>query len=201
MKEWSTHRITVTDAAGQTYSPKRTSTYFGKENGSVSFSGPVWPTAQPWKVRIELARTSPIQSYDFWNRYNPDEILTVKGLPVPAPGGVVASGQTAEAQGAKLQLLGFAAGNTRLPDALPVQYPYPTLHWRVERPKDVHVTFLRATDAAGRIITPKGAASGTSPTGERYARELEVPSGVREVYVAFGVHKSRFFELTAVPQQ
>jgi hypothetical protein len=39
-----------------------------------------------------------------------------------------------------------------------------------------------------------------SPTGERFARELEVPNGVSEVYVAFGVHKSRYFELAAIPK-
>ena len=71
----------------------------------------------------------------------------------------------------------------------------------MERPKDVHVTFLRATDAAGNVIKPMGAASGTGQGGERYARELQVPSGVRDVYVAFGVHKSHFFEVTALPRQ
>jgi len=76
-------------------------------------------------------------------------------------------------------LLDFAAGKTELPDAIPVKYPSPTLRWRVERPKDVHVTFLRATNAAGNVIKPMGAASGTGQGGERYARELQVPAGVR----------------------
>lgn len=199
MREWMTQRVTVTDVSGRTYTPKRFSTYFGKDGGALTFPGPIWRLDQPWKVQVELARTSPIQSYDFWNVYNPDEILTVRALQVPAAGQVVKLGQMAEAQGAQVQLLGFAAGNTELPDAIPVKYPSPTLHWRVERPKDVHVTFLRATDAAGTVIKPMGAASGTGRGGERYARELQVPAGVREVYVAFGVHKSRFFEVTAVP--
>lgn len=201
MREWLTQGVTVTDVSGRTYTPKRLSTYFGKDEGVLTFPGPIWRLDQPWKVRLELARTSPVQSYDFWNVYNPDEILTVRALQVPAAGQVVRLGQVAEAQGARVQLLGFAAGNTELPDAIPVKYPSPTLHWRVERPKDVHVTFLRATDAAGNVIKPMGAASGTGRGGERYARELQVPAGVREVYVAFGVHKSRFFEVTAVPTQ
>jgi len=201
MREWSTQSIVVTDLSGQTYSPKRTSTYFsGKGEGSISFSGPIWATAQPWKVRLGLARTSPIQSYEFWNTYNPEEILTVRGLPVPAPGEALTSGRVAEVQGAKVQLLGISGASTKLPEGLPVRYPHPTLHWRVERPKDVHVTFLRATDSAGRVIKPQGAASGAGVGGERYARELEVPPGVREIFVAFGVHKTRYFELTAIPR-
>ena len=199
LREWSTQQVTVTDAAGHSYSPRRLSTYFGKDEGNVTFPGPLWRLDQPWKVRIELARTSPIQSYDFWNVYNPDEILTVRALRVPPPGQVITLGQIAEAQGARVQLIGFAAGDTRMPDAIPVKYSSPTLHWRVERPKDVHVTFLRATDAAGKVITPRGAASGTGQGGERYARELQVPAGTGEVYVAFGVHKSRYFEVTAAP--
>jgi hypothetical protein len=201
MREWMTQSVTVTDVSGRTYSPKRLSTYFGKDAGALTFPGPIWRLDQPWKVRIELARTSPVQSYDFWNVYNPDEILSVRALQVPAAGQVVKLGQTAEAQGARVQLLGIAAGNTVLPDAIPVKYPSPTLHWRVERPQDVHVTFLRATDAAGNVIKLRGGASGTGQGGERYARELQVPDGVREVYVAFGVHKSRYFELTGVPSQ
>jgi hypothetical protein len=199
LREWVTQQVTVTDASGRTYSPRRLSTYLGKDEGAITFPGPVWRLDQPWTVRIELARTSPVQSYDFWNVYNPDEILTVRALQVPATGRIVTLGQMAEAQGAKVQLLGFAAGDTELPGAIPVKYPFPTLHWRVERPKGVHVTFLRATDANGAVIQPKGAASGTGRGGERYARELLVPAGTGEVYVAFGVHKSRFFELTAVP--
>lgn len=201
MREWVTQGVTVTDVSGRAYTPKRLSTFMGKDGGAVTFPGPIWRLDQPWKVRIELARTSPVQSYDFWNVYNPDEILTVRALQVPPAGHVVSLGQTAEAQGARVQLIGFAAGNTTMPDGIPVKYPSPTLHWRVERPKDVHVTFLRATDAAGNVIKPMGAASGTGQSGERYARELQVPLGVREVYVAFGVHKSRFFEVTAVPTQ
>lgn len=201
MREWVTQQVTVTDVAGRTYTPKRLSTFLGKDGGAVTFPGPIWRLDQPWKVRIELARTSPVQSYDFWNVYNPDEILTVRALQVPPVGQVVTLGQTAEAQGARVQLIGFAAGNTMMPDGIPVKYPSPTLHWRVERPKDVHVTFLRATDAAGNVIKPIGAASGTGRGGERYARELQVPAGVREVYVAFGVHKSRYFQVTAIPTQ
>jgi hypothetical protein len=199
MKEWAVQKITVTDPDGKLYTPRRSSTWLGKGQGAVSFAGPVWPTAHPWKVRLELARTSPFQSYEFWNVYNPDEILTVRGLTVPAGGQVVMVGRVAEAQGAKVQLIGLAGGNTPMPDGLPVKYAGPTLHWRVERPKDVHVTFLRATDAAGNVIKPKGAAMGLGNGGERYARELLVPPGVSEIYVAFGVHKSRYFELTAVP--
>lgn len=201
MREWVTQKITVTDPAGQTYSPRRLSTTLRKDEGQISFGGPAWPTNQPWKIRIELARTSAVQRYEFWEAYRPDEILTVRGLRVPSAGQVVASGQVGTAQDARVQLLGLASGGTKLPGGLAVNYPQPTLHWKVERPNDTHVTFLRATDAAGRVIRPRGAAMGVGKEGERYARELEIPAGVGEIYVAFGVHKSRVFELTAVPTQ
>lgn len=199
MREWVPQKITVTDATGQTYSPGRHSSFLGKDEGQISFAGPAWSTDRPWKIRVELARTSAVQSYEFWNVYKPEEILTVRGLRVPAPGQVVTSGQVATAQDAKVQLLGLSATGVKLPGGLPISSAEPMLHWKVERPKDTHVTFLRATDASGKVIPTKAAGMGVGKEGERYARGLDIPPGVGEIYVAFGVHKSRVFEFTAVP--
>ena len=49
------------------------------------------------------------------------------------------------------------------------------------------------------MIETLGAAHGLGRGGERYARELKVPDGVRQVNLAFAVHKNRVFEFTAAP--
>lgn len=199
-REWALANVQLTDARGTVYKPRRTSTHFTKDGeGEVRFSGPLWSTAEPWRVRLEFARTFPHPPYEPWKVFREDEILTVRGVPVPPPGQTLADGRTAEAHGAKVQLLGYAGANAQVPGGVPFKYAHPSIQYRVERPKDVHVTFLRATDASGKVLKLGAAALGYSAAGECFAREIQVPSGVREIYLAFAVHKSRVFEFTAHP--
>lgn len=201
-RDWALTQVELTDPRGLTYKPRRTSTYFNKEGeGEVRFSGPIWSTTEPWKVRLSFARTSSLPTYEFWKVFSESEILTVRGIPVPAPGQVIQDGRTAERQGVKVELLGYAGANAAIPDGVPFKYPNPTVQYRIHRPEGMHVTFLRATDAAGKVIPVGAQAQGYSPKGEHYARELKVPQGVREIYLAFAVHKDRVFEFTAQPSQ
>jgi hypothetical protein len=100
-----------------------------------------------------------------------------------------------------VELLGYAGPHAVIPDAFSFKYEHPSVQYRIHRPKDVHVSFLRATDADGKVIPLGASASGYSPKGEQEAKELLVPQGVSEVFLAFAVHRDRVFEFTAVPSQ
>ena len=201
LRDWALQHVTVLDEAGHTFTPKRTSTHFdGKGNGEIRFAGPAWPAGGTWKLRFEFARTSAFPSPDFWNAFRPEELLLVKRLAIPAPGQVNQLDAVATALDARVQLLGVAGANAKLPGGIPVMRSEPTVHYRIEHPRDTYVTFLRASDPAGNVLSSFQTAMGMGREGERYVRQLKVPAGVTEVYLAFAVQKGRTFEWTVRPE-
>lgn len=197
---WGLASIQVTSSRGETYRPRRTTLHINKDGETtLGFSGPLWSNVEPWRVRLELARTSPYQPYEFWKVFRDDEIITVPAVPVLREGETAAGGKVVEAQGARVRFLGAAGPNAPVAGSLPQKYALPSIHYQVERPKDVHVTFLRATDASGKVLKQAASGLGYTATGEKHVRSFEVPAGVREIYLAMAVHKSRVFEFTAIP--
>ena len=196
---WQLQRVQVSDGEGHTWTPSKTSTHFdAKGEGEIWFSGPTWPTSMPWRVRLELARTSPFPDYRFWTIFAPDELVTLPNVSVPAPGQVAVSDAEGTVQGALVRVLGIAAAHTLIPDGLRFDQDYPSVHV-LFRPqsRDVRLTFLRATDAQGNVIPRAGTAVGSHAGSEAYAYGLKIPAGLKGVYLAFAAHRSRVFEFTA----
>ncbi len=198
---WQLQRVALSDGEGHTWSPSKTSTRFDQDGaGEIWFAGPTWPLGSPWKVRLELARTSPFGDYRFWNTFGADELLLLSNVPLPEPGGITSLPTEVRLQGTTVRVLGLAAPHTRMPGGLPLNAEDPSVHVRVSPPRpEVHLTFLRATDAEGRVL-PRGAtAQGVEAGAEARAYGVKAPPGLRAVYLAFAVHRSRAFDFTLVP--
>lgn len=199
---WRVDRILLTDSEGHPFTPHHVSLFLdGKGEGNITVSGPAaWAVNAPWKIHLELARTSPTPDYEFWKEFGPDELVTIPRVRVPEQGETTPARAAGNAQGASVQILGLAGPHTRMPGGVPLNDAYPSIHFRYQAPeRNVHVTFLRATDAAGAVIPRGSSAMGVGPEGTMYAHGLKVPPGVREVYLAFAVHRNRVFDFTVLP--
>lgn len=199
---WRVDRIRLSDGEGHAFTPHHVSMFMdGKGEGNITISGPAtWAVNAPWKVHVELARTSPVPGYEFWKEFSPDELVTLPRVRVPEQGETTPAQVAGNAQGASVQILGLAGPHTRMPGGVPLNDAYPSVHFRYQAPdRNVHVTFLRATDAAGAVIPRGASAMGMGPEGTMYAHGLQVPAGVREIYLAFAVHRNRVFEFTVLP--
>jgi hypothetical protein len=93
--EWQPVGITAADATGNAVIAREVALYGKGPDRQVFFGGALWPSEAAWKLRVEFARGA---------GFAPEELWTVRDVPVPGPDGVAQVSETTRREGLPVEL-------------------------------------------------------------------------------------------------
>ena len=157
--------------------------------------GTLWPDEAAWRLKLEFKRTS---------RFTPDEIVTLKNVPVPPMGTTNKIPIAKVFGGVKLVLTEFqrkGAGTNASWRGLSfaVMYPFPETLIRLElpdKPEGVAVDFLKVTTDTGERLGLK--VNGWEPF-RRLGGFTFIPTNAQSVDITLAVQKTRTVEFLVAP--
>jgi hypothetical protein len=195
---WQPVRITTSDATGN--SIENNSWSNGRDdNGdaTMTYQWGLWPDESPWKLRVEMSRTS---------GFNNDEVWTVQNIPVN-PGrrqdlwNYGGRNQTDSAfaettlDGIHLKLFSAmqftdtAKGNGQTEGGFRIHAD--------PAPDGMRLTLVTVTDEQGRTIQNWNPSWG----GNDYEFQLQNVRNAKSLNITLALHRSRFVEFTAKPEK
>jgi len=212
---WKPHGIEVSDATGNLwmpYSPASSAAGHGSDAFDMTFPQTLWPGEAAWKLRIELART---------NSFEPEELWTASGLPVPAEASNLAAAASSVVR-SSLQANTPPVGLTNSPSVFSTNINGCSIRLELGRtkasagkseqsssditlsvsieqiPNDSRLSLVRVSDENGRTVKIK-----SSNEWLRWGSSfhLAVPPDATRLDCTFAYHKSRFVEFVAAPKR
>ena len=134
--------------------------------------------------------------------FDPADLWTARGVPVPKRGAIARSAATAARHGAAVQLLGIGSpghsifGWIAYPGHVPMAY--------VQAPSSLagfRVSLVRAIDDRGREAPPIRSGFWMNDKRTQYSLPLHIPPGAKRVDLTFAVSRSRFVEFIVKPSR
>jgi hypothetical protein len=190
---WRPKALEVIDATGNDWFPAvlHPRAVEGAPPDTWAFAGALWPGEEAWKLRVEFSRVAEFAS---------DELWTLEHVPGPRGQRLIEFHGTNEINGLPLAITATArtegelrAGSEWVPKKgvvdLTVRYDASAQGKRL--------TLLRVVDDQGR----EAKASEPHPEAAWLAFAVEVPPDTQELNFTFAVHRSRFVEFVAKPEQ
>jgi hypothetical protein len=197
-------RLTYSDAAGNTYTPRIRSTKWNHGEWALELHDNFCPNETAWKLRAEFERLfwfpESFTSAERRATFALQELWTVRGLRVPKRGMIARSGASATRHGVKVRLTGIVGSGLKQPGEDP---RYPHVRGEVSAAsKDARLTLVQVTDDRGRAVgTPQGVqyrGIGEAMTGQ-FSWALDIPPGARTLNLILAVHKPLSFEFLVKP--
>jgi hypothetical protein len=178
----------------------------------MTFPQTLWPGEAAWKLRIELSRT---------NGFEPEELWTATGLPVPAEDSNLAAAASSVVR-SSLQANTPPVGLTNSPSVFSTNINGCSIRLELGRtkasggkseqsssditlsvsieqiPNDVRLNLVSVSDENGRTVRIK-----SSNEWLRWGSSfhLTVPPDATRLDCTFAYHKSRFVEFVAAPKR
>lgn len=191
---WYPVGLTVSDATSSTWQPGAYS-YGGSVGAEAqphfAFEGSLWPDERAWRLRYEFSRKS---------GFAPDELWTVRDVPVPRKGQRVPLGQSTPLGGTTLRLKAIAGPGG--PALAEMQFPSdgPQIGVEVVAPlQGQRLTLASAMDDRGHrlaSLTPSGSSNSTYLFVLAPSDQPARFQGARALDLTFALHRSRYVEFT-----
>lgn len=193
---WTVRSLQFSDATGNRWKPDNFVCWAEDEAEPrlhTSMPGALWANEPAWDVRVELSRT---------NDFAPEELLTLKNIPVPPPGEVIELRDMHFVNGLDVEVRSIADATAELEQSHKWLQEKGkmnlalTLHGESEGKR---VSLVSVRDDRGRPVPFKD-------RPETYTRRelvfgFEAPEGAKSLEFKVAVHESRFVEFRAKPVQ
>jgi hypothetical protein len=189
-RDWTLSALTFTDPTGNTWEPGAQDYSQRGDEIHANFSAPLWADETAWKLKAEFSRTGSAA-------FGPDELWTVRDLPVPRRGKVIPLRRRAFVQGVPLEVVSIAgayAEDEWFPGLSPSPYPWVGIRRPDPMPPNAYWTIVRLTDQEGRELKWKPAASIGSPKRMEELLAVHILPGTRRINLTLAVHKGRTVE-------
>jgi hypothetical protein len=184
VSDWHPSSAELSDATGnQVRSTRWTGLQKAPGDYSLNFTPSLWTDERAWKLRLELSR---------WTNFPPDEVWTVRGVPVGATDLKTNPAFRTNLQGAVLQLEGAPERATR-----PGQHEA-TLTVNVSpHRRDYRLTLVTVFDEQGR----EAKSWGPSLAGASHTFYLHFATNAHRLDVTLALHRSRYVEFLVAPKR
>ncbi len=198
-EDWSVNQIESTASSSEIH-PKGNGvlSIWLNHTNVFSFTGALWPEEPAWKLKVKLSRTA---------HFPPQELWTIKGVLVPAPGQVSEVPSHTNIYGEEIEFLGVSSPNAQLPQDWTKMRPDSNLHARTPFPlSNAHLTLVEVRDDQGRKLEAGGIAIRSSTGGRGatlrqtdYGFAVKIPDWAKTLDVTFAFSQSRSVEFLAKP--
>ncbi len=190
---WRPRAVEVFDATGNHWEPPliEESTKTDRQQTTLTFVGSLWPGESAWKLRVEFSRVADFSSEELW---------TLAHVQVPPPTEVSELKTSYEVNGTIGEMVAIGGTNAELPGIFKPSTTKGQVNLAVRcdaRAQQKRLTLVRVLDDRDRAVV----------VTERFPDEayrtfvLKVPADSRELNFTFAVHRSRFVDFVARPEQ
>jgi hypothetical protein len=187
--DWQPTRVTVSDAAGDQWTPRAQSSRRARLEEQLFFRSRLWPDEAAWKLRVKFERSAGFAPADLWS---------VDDVAIPPPRRVHRYDRSTIRHGATLRLLGVTGPHAALPEGYGWEANYPIVHARLSPDSAGDLGLIDVTDERGRAV--RVARSGYGGTG-KYGFTLVPAPGAQRLRLTFVVRKPRLVEFLASPSR
>jgi hypothetical protein len=186
---WQPTRITLSDAAGDQWTPRAQSNRPEGPEQQLFFRSVLWPAETAWKLRVKLERSAGFTPSDLW---------PVADVEVPPARRVNRLDRAMTRHGVTLRLLGVAGPRAAIPQGYGWDADHPIVHARLSPDGAGDLGLIAVTDESGRAVPV--AHTGYGGAG-KYGFTLSPEPNARRLRLTFVVQKPREVEFLVSPSR